>query len=308
MKLLLNGSFRAFLCCAFLVQYFVPVQSQQISDPNFNPHVEHPAYTKNFPRVLFDEAHNNFHTTTGRYKPFVDLLFNDGYQVAANRKLFSKESLQTYKILIIANALGAEEMDDEGADKPAFTEQECDAVRDWVNNGGALLLIADHAPFGSAAQILAKRFDVEMSKGFVFDAKNSAPGNPSLLIFSKENKLLLDHPITQGRNDSERVNRVQTFTGQALKGPQGAAQLLLLAATAKDQADPMGGEKKSVAGQAQGLAFKLGKGRVVMLGEAAMLSAQVAGPKQLPMGMNVPGNDNRQFALNIMHWLSGLLK
>jgi hypothetical protein len=93
-----------------------------------------------------------------------------------------------------------------------------------------------------------------------------------------------------------------------LKGPQGAAQLLLLAATAKDQADPMGGEKKSVAGQAQGLAFKLGKGRVVMLGEAAMLSAQVAGPKQLPMGMNVPGNDNRQFALNIMHWLSGLLK
>jgi hypothetical protein len=81
-----------------------------------------------------------------------------------------------------------------------------------------------------------------------------------------------------------------------------------LAATANDQADPMGGEKKSVAGQAQGLAFKFGKGRIVMLGEAAMLSAQVFGPKNSPMGMNVPGNDNRQFALNIMHWLSGLLK
>jgi hypothetical protein len=24
--------------------------------------------------------------------------------------------------------------------------------------------------------------------------------------------------------------------------------------------------------------------------------------------MNVPGYDDRQFALNIMHWLSGLLK
>jgi len=56
--------------------------------------------------------------------------------------------------------LGAEDMDDEGADKPAFTEQECDAVSEVVRNGGALLLIADHAPFGAAAQILAKRFDV----------------------------------------------------------------------------------------------------------------------------------------------------
>jgi len=297
------------LAIFFLVVVFSGTTfAQQTSDPNFNPHVQHPAFTKNFPRVLFDEAHNNFHTTTGRYKPFADLMFNDGYQVAANRKPFAKESLQTYKILVIANALGAEEMDDEGADRPAFTEEECDAVRDWVHDGGALLLIADHAPFGAAAQVLAKRFDVEMSKGFVFDVEHSAPGNPSLLIFSKENKLLLDHPITQGRNDSERINLVQTFTGQALKGPQGATQFLLLAATANDQADPMGGEKKSVAGQAQGLAFKFGKGRVVMLGEAAMLSAQVAGPKNRPMGMNVPGNDNRQFALNIMHWLSGLLK
>ena len=289
-----------FLCCATL--------AQQMSDPNFNPHVEHPAYTKNFPRVLFDEAHNNFHTATGRYKPFVDMMFSDGYQIAANRKPFSKESLQTYKILIIANALGAEEMDDEGADKPAFTEAECDVVREWVSNGGALLLIADHAPFGAAAQILAKRFDVEMSKGYVFDAEHSVPENPTLLIFSRENKLLLDHPITQGRNESERINRVQTFTGQALKGPQGATQLMTLAATAIDQANAMGGEKKSVAGQAQGIAFKLGKGRVVMLGEAAMLSAQVTGRENFKMGMNVPGNDDRQFALNTMHWLSGLLK
>jgi len=25
------------------------------------------------------------------------------------------------------------------------------------------------------------------------------------------------------------------------------------------------------------------------------------------MGMNVPGCDNRQFALNIVHWLTGLI-
>jgi hypothetical protein len=63
----------------------------------------------------------------------------------------------------------------------------------------------------------------------------------------------------------------------------------------------------SAAGRAQGLAFKLGKGRVVVLGEAAMLSAQLAGPRKMKFGMNRLGIDNRQLALNIMHWLSGLL-
>jgi hypothetical protein len=47
---------------------------------------------------------------------------------------------------------------------------------------------------------------------------------------------------------------------------------------------------------------------VVVQGEAAMISAQVSGPENRRMGMNVPGNDNRQYALNVMHWLSGLLK
>jgi hypothetical protein len=39
-----------------------------------------------------------------------------------------------------------------------------------------------------------------------------------------------------------------------------------------------------------------------------MLSAQLAGPNQAKFGMNRPGIDNRQLALNIVHWLSGLLR
>jgi hypothetical protein len=42
------------------------------------------------------------------------------------------------------------------------------------------------------------------------------------------------------------------------------------------------------------------------MGEAAELSAQLIGNERF--GMNVPGLDNRQMALNIMHWLSGLLE
>src|ERR671912_1670408 len=109
-----------------------PAVGQQIADPGFNVRVESPSYTKNFPRVLFDEAHNNFHTATGRYKPFADLIFSDGYQLNVNRKPFTKESLRTHKVLVIANALGAEDLDEEGAERPAFTEAEVKAVHDWV--------------------------------------------------------------------------------------------------------------------------------------------------------------------------------
>ena len=281
---------------------------QQIADPGFNVRVDNPAYTKHFPRVLFDEAHNNFHTATGRYKPFADLIFSDGYQLTVNRKAFSKESLQTHKVLVIANALGAEDLDDEGAELPAFTEAEVTVVYNWVRGGGALLLIADHAPFGAATEILAKAFGVSQSKGYVRDPQNADPDAPGTLVFSRENKLLLDHPITNGRTADERVTRVFTFTGQALKGPEGSVDFMRLGPSAVDRPTRTASESVPVGGQAQGLAFKVGKGRVVMLGEAAMLSAQLAGSERRAMGMNVPGSDNRQLALNIMHWLSGLLK
>jgi hypothetical protein len=73
---------------------------------------------------------------------------------------------------------------------------------------------------------------------------------------------------------------------------------------------PQGTQPKqaSAAGRAQAIVLNFGKGRVVALAEAAMLSAQVVGPQRMKFGMNRPGIDNRQFALNIMHWLSGLLR
>jgi hypothetical protein len=275
----------------------------QQSDQNFDTKVARPAYTGKHPRILFDEAHHNFHTSDGRYKPFAQIMANDGYKVIPNKEPFTKETLAKGDILVIANALGADGMGQDGAAKSAFTEAECDAVRDWVRAGGSLLLITDHAPFGSAAEKLSRRFGVDMSKGYTSDPSNSEGGETSL-VFSRQNHLLGEHPITSGREPSERVNRVQTFTGQSLKGPAGSVPILKLGDTAFDEGDD--GKPTSAAGRAQGLALAFGKGRVVVMGEAAELSAQVAG--NFKMGMNVPGIDNRQMALNIVHWLSGLLE
>src|ERR1700687_2853175 len=141
------------------------VTEQQVNDPDYSTRVEHPAFTKRHPRVGIDEAHRNFHTRDGRYKPFAALMESDGYVVSAAPR-FDTGLLKGLDILVIANALG--EVRD-GSMGPAFTPLECDAVRDWVRGGGSLLLIADHAPFGDAAAILAQRFGVEMGRGYVMD-------------------------------------------------------------------------------------------------------------------------------------------
>jgi len=285
-------------------------RGQQVADPNFDAKVAHPAYAKNGPKVLFDEAHNNFHTAGGRYKPFADLISNDGYQITPNKEKFSAATLKGFDVLVISNALGAERMNLPEASNPAFTAEECDAVRDWVKGGGNLLLIADHAPMGSANQIMADRFGVNMSKMFTIDNENydKESNNQGFIVYTRESGRLADHPITRGRNDSERVNKIIAFTGQSLKGPADSIAFMKLADSAVDAMPGINTNPASAAGRAQGIALHLGKGRVVVLGEAAMLSAQLGGPNKMPFGMNRSGIDNKQIALNIMLWLSGLLQ
>lgn len=303
MKRLLAG-----LLCVIILGA-LSVFAQQVADPDFDTKVANPAYKQSGPTVLFDEAHNNFHTAGGRYKPFADLITNDGYQVVPNKEKFSTESLKAYKILLISNALGAPRMNDPAAGNAAFTDAEADAVRDWVKAGGALLLIADHAPMGAANQVLGERFGVNMSKMFTLDNQNyeKDSNNPGFIVYTRESGRLVDHPVTRGRNDAERVNKILTFTGQSLKGPDDSVAFLRLADSAQDamqdKSTPL-----SAAGRSQGLAIKFGKGRVIVMGEAGMLSAQLVGSQAMKFGMNRPGIDNRQLALNIMHWLSGLLE
>ena len=277
----------AFAMAGLLAAGFAPALGQQVADPDFDVKVARPAYPANGPRVLLDEAHFNVHTSKGSYKTFADLVTNDGYKVVANDRPFTPESLSGAAVLVIANARGAAMR----SEKPAFTEAECDAVRDWVRDGGALLLITDHYPTGHAAEALARRFGVAMSKGSTIDPAHAAPGagGPGMLLFSRDDKLLGDHAITRGRDASEQINRVITFGGQSLKGPDGSVALLKLCETAVDILPADGNKRVPAAGRAQGLALTFGKGRVVVLGEASQLSAQRAGPQGRPMGMNAPG-------------------
>ncbi len=171
-----------------------------------------------------------------------------------------------------------------------------------------------------------------MGLGYAFrlspDGQNAVT---SQLYFSRELRTLGAHPITEGREPSERIEVVKTFTGQSLSGPADATILLALLPTDREAADvavlgnindriEAGAASDEVLAElarpalhAQGLAFEYGRGRVVVLGEAGMLTAQRLDfppddPREdIVFGLQTSGHDDQQFALNILHWLSRLI-
>lgn len=292
----------------------ITIRAQQVPDTDFKPKIEKPAFAEGKGlTVLLDEAHFNFHTASGRYQTFADLLRRDGYVVNASKEKFSKDSLKAGKILVIANALSQRnQLNWNPPHDPSFTEDEIKAVRDWVEGGGALLLIVDHFPMPATAGKLGEAFGVKFHNGYAIDQKEA----PGPLVYKLVNKSLSDHPITRGRNGKEKVDSVATFTGSAFQIEKGDPVLTFLGEEAISYTPAAFGQpptkdtpRISIKGWLQGATLKVGKGRVAVFGEAAMFSAQLAGPNKSPMGMNAPiAAQNPQFLLNVIHWLSGLLE
>jgi hypothetical protein len=114
------------------------VRAQPIPDTQFKPPIEKSAYPKaGGPVVMIDEAHFNWHTATGRYLPFAELLRRDGYVVRSSKSPFSKDTLKQGKVLVIANALNKRNDNYWVPPYPsAFTDEEINAVHDWVNEAG----------------------------------------------------------------------------------------------------------------------------------------------------------------------------
>jgi hypothetical protein len=290
-----------------------PSPAQVAADQEFDSSVARPAHAAGEgPRLLFDEAHRNLHTAGGRYAVVAAVAGADGFRVEPGTRLFTAESLPPGALLLIANARGEARESDS-----AFTAEEIAAVVAWVEAGGSLFLIADHAPYGAAASALGAAFGVTMHDGSVDDAAHQAPGMPGpfFLRFARADGRLGEHPILHGRDASERIDTVVTFGGQALELSADATSLLTFGPGARvhSAAGQPDDVAKPVGGWSQMAAFERGEGRVVVAGEAGMFAAQVirgeaaarAGvPDPFHFGMTYPGADNKQLLLNTLRWLA----
>lgn len=282
----------------------------QRADLTFEYANPRPAYAPDAgPLVLVDEAHANYHTADGRFAPFAKLLRGDGFVVRPLAAVATSDALRDASVLVIANGLAPQDI---GAwrlpTSPALEAEEIEAIRAWVERGGALLLIADHMPFPGAVADLAAEFDILFANGFAFG------GSDGTLRFVRDDGTLRSHVVTDGRDAGERVEHVVTFTGQAFRAVRDVEPLLvlgpdtaLLMPSVAWQFDEMT-PSLPAEGLLQGVVFEHGAGRVAVFGEAAMFTAQeqIREDARTVMGMNAPeASDNPRFILNLMRWLVG---
>ena len=299
---------RLLLATAFYLSLIACSNKSAKADNDFDVSVASPALMELHPNVLFDEGHKNHHTIETTYKPFARLIQNDGCKVSSTTESIDQSTLSGIDIFIIGTAMGK----DDPGDKSPFSSNEIEQVVKWVTGGGSLLLITEHYPFGLAMKPLLDSFGVQVHNGYTEDTLLTNKEVADALLFTKANgSLNPTHPIL------EKVDRLNTFTGSAIKGDSTWVPLLIFSPNAqnynvkvevkRDGDDTLTSvtyaDFYSAAGWSQGICKQFGKGKIVVLAESAFLTAQFDrnGNK---FGMNLPNEDNKQFVVNLIRWLA----
>ena len=281
--------------------------TQQVPDTAFKAPIAEPRHpTGQGPVVTLDEAHYNFHTLAERYKAFSNALRDDGYVVRSNEEPFSERMLAATDVLVIANALSERNAQTWTLPCPsAFSATEIASVKRWVEQGGSLFLIADHMPFAGAAEELGAAFGFRWLNCYALDDRKRKHER----FFRSAG--LKDNAITDGSLTGLRVDTIVTFTGSAFQLAAHAEPILeldsnyTLVETTEAGNFNKGLPMRKATGWYQGASLEFGKGRVVVFGEAAMFSAQLAGAQYGPMGFNQPeASGNITLLRNILAWLT----
>jgi hypothetical protein len=304
------SSFKLFLL--ILLVFPMPVVlSQQIVDSTFTINLKTPAYSyNNGPVILVDEYHNNDMSIKNRMNPLIRILRQDGYKIQPNTGPFRLNILKKANTLVVISPLHGSNVDNWKLPTPsAFDPKEIKELIQWIDEGGNLLLVADHMPFPGAVKELSDHLGVEWYNGFVIDSVNW--GNS---VFSKRDGTLKHHRLLNGRNQNERVNWVATYYGSGFQIKDSTITGIFgfdnpdTVSYQTQEAWKMYPDTPTIPANDlfQAAVLKRGKGRVAIIGEASLFSAQLVGKNKNPIGINFPNDgQNLQFVLNIFHWLSG---
>lgn len=310
-------------------------------DDTYLPRLANPAYQKNGLVVLLDEGHGNHHFD----KAFIKLASADGYQVITSKTPFTFEELSKVKVLVIMNAGMIMPVKWRDNPEPVVNDVEVAAVKDWVVAGGSLLF-ASGSNKAEAGELLLSRLGIELLYDPVHDRDLLPPGTPPSRIsitnetFAREKNMFSAHAILAGRSEAERVDIVAAHGFQAIrKAPGNAITLIhcsgkaayftrdalmrkqLLEAQHAIEAGPQKESQTAASpvmaptpapGIPVAVAFTLGKGRVVVLGNSSILSsitrATTFQGQPLSDKIGLGEADNEKFTLNTLHWLSGLME
>lgn len=255
---------------------------------------------------------NSSYVERGSMDPFAALARTDGFRVERQAGDLASALTPQTGVLVIANPYLPAYRDHPAMTPPsAFSPGEIEAVRQWVEQGGALLLLADHAPFGGGSSDLAAAFGFTFLNGHAVEDSAAAAGRITVNIrFTPQAGLAGDHPIADGSTGRSPVDAFQAFGGQAFIPAAGARMLLTIPQgwtavfTYRLRAELASAPRIDASGMAQGATLEYGKGRIAVFGEAGGFTAQVI-DGVTRFGFNTPeGASNPEFVLSTLRWLA----
>ena len=275
------------------------------------------------PLVCIDVGHNNFQTemVPGALQPFTTLLAADGFKTTEIPAPFTHNSLAKCNVLVIARAFATANAKGQWKfpHDSAFSSDELEAMYQWIREGGGLFLITHHAPAPGAVSDLATMLGAVMVDGTA-RLTNQRP-SPNLAplpdVFTRRAGNMADHSILRGRSTVEAIDHVAAWTGTAFKTSREWSPLLTYgpdavawAALGVFPALEVPRERWpyfDISSWAYAATRHLDRGRVALLAGSTTCTALV--DSDGPFGMNHPAADqNAQFCLNTVRWLSDLLK
>lgn len=287
-------------------------QNQQVPDLGFAYANEMPAFAPGTGPQIIVSTTNSEYVKRGSLDPLARLAQSDGFVVARQSGDLAAALAANPAILIIGNPF-IDSYDQFPAMTPpsAFSAAEIEAVRMWVEGGGALLLLADHAPFGGGSSDLALAFGFQFLNGHTANEAAAQAGDRRVNIeFTPDNGLASDHPVTDGATGRAIIKRYQAFGGQSFIPPAGARPLLTIPQgwsaifTYRIRDEVASAPRIDASGMSQGSTLEYGKGRIAAFAEAGGFSAQILDGKD-KFGFNTPqGAQNPEFILSTLRWLA----
>ena len=171
-------------------------------------------------------------------------------------------------------------------------------------------------PVAGAAASLLSRFAVVTSDGFAVDATlltgyeaNDIMG-AAYLKFSREDGTVLEHVINDGGTDTQPFSLVTSHVGSAFRLPEHGEPLLKLGSNIISLLPDLAWKfsektpRVDVSGWLQAGVVRVGEGRVAVLGDSQLLAVPWPESTSEEDMAYDPAEGNKQFTLNLFHWLA----
>ncbi|MCB1460739.1 MAG: DUF4350 domain-containing protein [Nitratireductor sp.] len=287
-------------------------QTAQGPDLAYSYKNDSPAYASGGGPMIVFSARNSVFVRNGSAKPLAQLAESDGFQTFTSDSTLDDALLAKAGILVIINAYDRDQYRNFPAMTPpsAFSDEEIERVRKWVDGGGNLLVLADHAPLGGGSSKLAEAFGFTFLNGHAAETKSADAGYSHVILdFRPQNGLASDTPVTDGSMGRKPTERFFAFGGQAFIPASGAISLLTIPDgwsaifSYRIFEEIKTAPRIDASGMSQGAILEYGKGRIGMFGEAGGFTAQISPDGKF--GFNTDeGAQNPEFILSLLRWLA----